>query len=218
MIKKLKYFIIVLLLLELLLINDNKNLVYGETLDIDAIESFRPNHHNNQNNNNDKEYRKKNKEAGSSSSDHIILRIQFPQKIEIDNNSYEKEYQKTHPEEYNEHKDELYSSNDMLKPVSNCVVHEYCKKCLDSERKESFCQKTGYRKVLNCKVNGGSPDGQPRYIYHSCYSSTSKTTNILYFEACILGVLLVSLYFVRERKRFMVAQQNERLAKQLNKL
>ncbi|EGG22414.1 hypothetical protein DFA_04535 [Cavenderia fasciculata] len=91
-----------------------------------------------------------------------------------------------------------------------CQVEEPCRKCSPDERKKDpFCAKTGYKKVLNCNNQITS---------YSCTDTSRLSSNILFFELGILTVLLISLYFVKERKKFMMQQNNDRLARQLNKL
>ncbi|KYQ92646.1 hypothetical protein DLAC_06640 [Tieghemostelium lacteum] len=99
---------------------------------------------------------------------------------------------------------------------ANCELLEDCRKCGKEESQESFCQQTGYKKVLVCKVklNNGEDEVDETY-YKSC--TVDKTAyNILYFEMGVGFLFLVSVYFVRERKRSMTMIQNEKITKQLN--
>ncbi|EFA79856.1 hypothetical protein PPL_06675 [Heterostelium album PN500] len=107
------------------------------------------------------------------------------------------------------------NNNNNNNNLSSCEVFKGCDACSDSEKHESYCLSTGSRKVLKCKITDSD---QTQFVYHSCTSNSKFTSTVLFFEVGVLTILLVSLYFVRERKRFLLQQNNERLAKQLNKV
>ncbi|KAM9966996.1 hypothetical protein ACTFIR_007231 [Dictyostelium discoideum] len=217
-----KFIIIIILLLNIFNIANSEK---------DNINSIIQNNHNKllKNNNDDDNYviKKEEEEKGKSSEellldDFKITRGKTPngETIDFDDSEDASNYQE-----------------------NGCKIIETCRKCLESEKNEPYCS-TNHRikmfcednesiRFISCKIlNNKKTKNNNNYnnknhnidgINNNNNNNNPKiektsAINIIYFEVVVLVVFVFSIYFVKERKRISSLQNNERLAKQLNKV
>ncbi|KAN0003156.1 hypothetical protein ACTFIZ_009305 [Dictyostelium cf. discoideum] len=223
-----KFIIILLILLNIF------NIAISEKYNINSI--IQNNHNkllknNNNNNNNDDDVIKKEIEEEKEKSseelldDFKITRGKTPngETIDFDDSEDASNYQE-----------------------NGCKIIETCRKCLESEENEPYCSKTNHRikmfcednesiRHISCKIlnnkktknnNNNNNNNNKNHNIDGINNNNNnnpkieKTSaiNIIYFEVVVLVVFVFSIYFVKERKRISSLQNNERLAKQLNKV
>ena len=107
-----------------------------------------------------------------------------------------------------------YIVNSSLTSSSACTVSGYCTYCNSNELAESYCSST-YRKQLYSCNNSTS------YVYRSCIDLTdpeliSNYSSVLWVQFIIFIVFLVGIYYLRKRRRFILAQNSRRLERMIN--